>query len=271
MTLPEVASLEGRHPEVTDLRLELGKDDDSLQSIVDKFPSLLKLDISVAVNIGKADSPPSFWDPLMQLGSLETLRISNHHDHPWKGELNGAVFESLLSWGDKGPALKVFALTGAMQLDQALFQRFVTANQVLSPDLEEFSFFYWYANPPQINDETFRAITKRYRRLKVRQVGSCCHTLTDKAFTYLTDNDEGVAAGLELEKLFLVCITQVNGDRWLEAASVKRCLPKWKEFKIGAGRVFCPCGETSCGSRADDVRRLQDECGVVFIQSAPHW
>merc|ERR1719282_251599 len=158
-----------------------------------------------------------------------------------------------------------------MSLNLNEYKHFIDNNTILSPDLEEFSVFYWFANPPQGDSQAVQKITKRYPRLRKLQVGSCCHSTTDDGFKYFTENDEGIRAGLELESLFLVCTTQVRGRGWLEIDSVKKYLPKLKELKIGGGRVFCNCGARGCGECANVFTQLKSECGVQIEHSAPHW
>merc|ERR1711920_892667 len=236
-----------------------GKEDISLECLPQKFPSLTKLEFVIPQHT-KAGAPANYWKPIQHLQCLERLHFSNHHSFTRDGHFKNQVFESLMAWGDREQKLKAFSLTGAMQLDLRKYKDFIDNNNVLSPELEEFSVFHWFANPPQVDDEAIQKITKRYQHLKTLEVGSCCGSVSDRAFKYLCDNSEGVQAGQELEKLFLVCTTNVRGDAWLECDSVKRCLPKLREFKLGGGRVFCGCGGSGCGERASVLTDLKHQC-----------
>uniref|UniRef100_A0A7S0A780 Uncharacterized protein n=1 Tax=Pyrodinium bahamense TaxID=73915 RepID=A0A7S0A780_9DINO len=156
-------------------------------------------------------------------------------------------------------------------MDLGTYENFVTNNRCLRPELEEFVVQYWYANPPLVNTRILQQVTKRYRKLRLLEVGSCCHSVTDAAFQYFEDNGEGLQAGLELEDLFLVCITQVEGAGWLDLENVRKNLPKLRKFRIGAGRAFCNCGARGCGSAVPRIQRLREEFGLEFHQSAAHW
>lgn len=270
MKLAEVAQLGVPVPEVRDLRVTVAAEDSSLECLAQMFPSLQKLEVVLPQHT-KAGAPASFWDPIQHLASLERLHLANHHSFARDGCFGNEVFRSLLGWGERECKLKAFAMTGAMQLSLKAYKSFVDDNAVLSPDLEEFSVYHWFANPPQVDDEVIQKVTRRYRRLRLLEVGSCCHSATDQGFRYLGANDEGVRAGLELEKLFLVCTTSVQGQGWLDPDSVKQHLPKLKTLAVGGGRCFCSCGRGGCGSHAHVFEKLKTECGVSISHSAPHW
>lgn len=270
MPLTEVMALEEAVPAVTALKVTLGTEDISLECLAQKFPSLTKLEFVIPQHT-KAGAPASYWGPIQRLQCLERLHFSNHHSFTRDGHFKNQVFESLLAWEDREQQLKAFSLTGAMLLDLRQYKEFIETNNVLSPELEEFSVYHWFANPPQVDDNALQRITKRYQHLKTLEVGSCSSSVSDRAFKYLGDNSEGVQAGQELEKLFLVCTTNVQGEGWLSPDSVKRCLPKLREFKLGGGQVFCGCGRQGCGDRAHVLRELKAECGVSVEHSAPHW
>merc|ERR1711972_462357 len=185
--------------------------------------------------------------------------------------MGDTIFRALLAWGREGPKLRSFKVDGAMSLSLAVYAEFVRDNQCLAPELEEFVVQYWFANPPLVNSQLIQAITKRYRHLRLLEVGSCCHSVSDDAFKYFRENPEGIQAGLELENLFLVCITQVEGAGWLDVDSVNAHLPKLKKFRIGGGRCFCTCGDARCGQAAPRIARLRDECRLAFEHGAAHW
>jgi hypothetical protein len=270
MTLAEVAQIEVSVADVRDLRVTVAAEDSSLECLAQVFPSLQKLEIVLPQHT-KAGAPASFWDPIQHLASLERLHLANHHSFAHHGCFGNEVFTSLLRWGERDCKLKAFAMTGAMQLSMKAYKRFVDDNAVLSPDLEEFSVYHWFAQPPQVDDEVIRKITRRYQRLRLLEVGSCCHSATDEGFRYLGANDEGVRAGLELEKLFLVCTTTVQGQGWLDPDSVKQHLPKLKKLAVGGGRCFCSCGGHGCGSHAHVFEKLKTECGIAISHTATHW
>lgn len=269
LKLTEVALLERSHPEVSDVVVDCGDCGADLGCLSEKFPQLQRL--QVKVGSGQYDKCTSYWDPLRLLTGLQRLHIANHHGGRNGGQMKNQIFDALLSWGDEGPKLTGFLFTGAMTINLEKFAQFITSNSVLSPDLQEFAVQYWFANPPLVNTQLVQMITNRYQKLRVLELGSCCHSVTDDAFKYFADNEEGVQAGLNLERLFLVCITQVEGQKWLDPESVKRCLPKLKDFSVGGGRCFCRCGERGCGAQSEVVSRLETECGVTFTQSAAHW
>jgi len=269
--LDEVQLLSRAYPEVTSVMFSASKETASLEPAVKAFPNLQRLCVrfngSFLYGV-RAD----FWAPLKVISeSLQELHFTNHHGARSSGQINADdVLRGLLDLSG-GLKLTSFRLEGAMRLSLAMFLRFVKENQVLLPELKEFALQYWFANPPLVNDEIFLELTKRYRQLRRLEVGSCCWSLTDAAFAHFMDNADGIESGLELEDLYMVCITQVEGRDWLELESVKRHLPNLKSFRIGAGRAFCRCGEGACGSSVPRLERLEKEHGLVFNQSAAHW
>jgi len=245
-----------------------GKEEESLAPIAQKFPNLEHLE--VRVDDGQRKAKSSYWYPLKSLTQLKSLAVMNHHGFRHSGELTAEFLQSLAEWGADGPQLTSLKYEGAMDLGLGFFKDWVDKVETLSPDLHTLSIFYWFANPALVNDVIFQKITKKWRRLKFLHLGSGCGLLTDKAFLHFRDNPEGIQAGLELEKLDLVCCTGVYGDDWLVPSSIKRNLPKLKEFELSASRHFCTCGNGGCGSHQHVVQWLE-EAGVKFNHHTTHW
>lgn len=271
-SLKELVALDRAHPEATDVLLTADEDQVDLLCLVEKLPKLEGLTInfngSFLYNVG-AD----YWTPLKQLApTLQRLHFSNHHGGRSGGQIRQEnIYEAIMGWGDEGPKLLSFKVTGAMSSGAlATYLDFVRSNQTLRPDLEEFIVQYWFANPPLVNTEILQAITKRYQKLRLLEVGSCV-SLSDAAFKYFQDNEEGIQAGLELEDMGLTCIVNVEGVGWLDVENVKRNLPKFKKFRIGGGRCFCTCGDAQCGSAASRIECLRAERGLEFEHGARHW
>ena len=116
------------------------------------------------------------------------------------------------------------------------------------------------------------SLLHRYRHLRRLTVGPSCNGLTDAAFNYLGDNDEGVQAGLKLESMYVCCSLHVTGKGWLlDVDSVRRNLPQLKSFKISASRHHCGCGRRGCGKNVKEIKKVQEACGIRFTDASPHW
>lgn len=272
LSLLEIQGLSRPHPEATSVVVTAGKDVVDLQHLVEKLPQVEELKFKFHDSFFYAQ-PASYWAPLTNLaGTLNRLHFSNHHGGRDSGEMDAdRIFEALMAWGEDAPKLLSFQLEGAMRVSLPTYASFVSNNRCLLPELEEFVVQYWFANPPLVSTEILQLITKRYQKLRLLEVGSCCWTVSDAAFKYFADNDEGIQAGLELEDLYLVCITQVEGNGWLDVENVQKNLPKLRKFRVGAGRCFCSCGNRLCGSAVPRIKHLQAERGVTFEQGAAHW
>merc|ERR1719453_2762577 len=108
-------------------------------------------------------------------------------------------------WPADGMQLEALEVGGAMQPSRPAYLRFVESNRVLSPNLHTFVVYYTMANPALVDNKIIQALTRRYAQLKQLEIGSCCGTVTDDAFKYLTKNSVGIEAGLKLEKIYLCC------------------------------------------------------------------
>mmetsp|Transcript_149049 Transcript_149049/g.273616 ORF Transcript_149049/g.273616 Transcript_149049/m.273616 type:complete len:388 (+) Transcript_149049:64-1227(+) len=254
---------------VRELHIQSDNDaDEPLDAIVEKFPGLESLTIMVGTCQRSGDA--SYWKPLKGLTHLKSLAVCNHHGARSSGALGHAFLQSLVDWGNDGPKLISLKYEGAMSLSLRFFEDWVDRVETLSEDLDTLSIQYWFANPPLVNDAIFKKITKKWQGLRHIHLGSGCHVLSDRAFTYFQDNAENIQAGLNLEKLVLVCCTEINGVGWLQPDSVKRNLPKLREFELSASRQFCKCDARSCGARVqvkDDLEKM----GVRFNHHTTHW
>lgn len=239
-----------------------------LEPIVEKFPRLESLTIHVGPCQRDADS--SYWSALKELSQLKSIAVLNHHGHRSNGALDHKFLQSLVDWGSDGPKLTTLRYEGAMNLSLSFFEEWVDKVSTLSPDLETLCIQYWFANPALVNDAIFQKITKKWQRLRHIHLGSGCNRLSDRAFLYFGDNDDNIKAGLHLEKLALVCCTNINGNGWLEPESVKRNLPNLKEFELSASRQFCKCGGRGCGAKSH-VKDGLEEIGVKFNHHTTHW
>jgi hypothetical protein len=253
-------------PHVSDAIIHCGSDNvqEALLSLSAKFPSLTHASVHLE---GKGS--PQMWSPLMSLNTLTHLEVNVGTG------MRSALYDALMTFQEGSMQLLSFVVQGAMTNRPADTLAFVERNVVLSPFLERFTVYYTMANPAQYNDSIIKALTRRYSKLKRLEVGSCCGTVSDNAFEYFTDNPEGVQAGLELEYMYLCCVTNLRGARWLDPESVRKHLPKLKELCMAAGRNFCGCGQRGCGEDRAVVDRLQmpapEGNGIKFNHWSAHW